>query len=284
VAGPDRIRDVLATADPAWAQIQLVSAQSGVESAQSRLSKDKANSRSSAATILSDRANLATAQQALTAAQLAVTNATIVAPADGLLTAVNIVAGSNAPSGYAIQLACRPMVVTASFAEADITKLKVGQTASVAVSAAGATVDGSVSQIVPTASTAGGSSSVVGYTVMVTLGSAPETVLAGMSATVTVTTASVENAVRVPATALSGSSGAGYTVLVMAADGTVQTKSVEVGLVTTSYAQITSGLAEGERVVTGSISNRTTTGNGGGVNFGGLTGGGFSGGNGGFRP
>ncbi len=95
----------------------------------------------------------------------------------------------------------------------------------------------------PVASTSGGTSSVVTYAVTVTLTSPPETVLAGMSATVTVTTASVENALRVPATALQGSSTAGYTVQVVNADGNASTQDVQVGLVTTSMAQITGGLS-----------------------------------------
>jgi multidrug efflux pump subunit AcrA (membrane-fusion protein) len=99
-----------------------------------------------------------------------------------------------------------------------------------------------------------------------------------MSATVTVTTASVDNALRVPATALQGSATAGYTVQVM--DGTAPTTvDVQVGLVTTSMAQITGGLKSGDTVVTGSTTSRTgsttTTGSGtGGVNLQSLTGGG----------
>jgi RND family efflux transporter MFP subunit len=266
--------DVLATADSSAATIQVYTAQASVDTLTTRLKNDKSSSRTTAATLLSDRANLATAQKTLAAAQLAVTNSTLVAPADGLITAVNILPGSNAPSGYAIQLAVGPMVATASFAEADITSIKVGQAASVTVTAAKTTIDGTVSQIVPVAATSGGSSSVVGYTVTVTLGSAPETVLSGMSSTVTVTTASVDNVVRVPATALSGSSTAGYTVEVLNGDGSVSSVTVQVGLVTSAYAQITSGLTDGQKVVTGTSSSRnsTTTSNGG-VNINSLTGG-----------
>jgi multidrug efflux pump subunit AcrA (membrane-fusion protein) len=101
-----------------------------------------------------------------------------------------------------------------------------------------------------------------------------------MTASVTVTTASVDNATRVPATALQGSATAGYTVQVMNSDGTITVKTVSVGLVTTSYAQITAGLTSGDTVVTGTSTTRTgttTTGNGG-VNVQSLTGGGgFSG-------
>src|ERR1035437_9557434 len=102
-----------------------------------------------------------------------------------------------------------------------------------------------------------------------------------MSASVTVPTAAVDNVLRVPATALQGSSSAGYDVLVMNGSSTTATP-VTVGLVTSSYAEIQSGLTSGETVVTGTITTRTgttTTGGGGGVNVNSLTGGGgFSGG------
>jgi multidrug efflux pump subunit AcrA (membrane-fusion protein) len=235
----------------------------------------------SSATIQADQAAVATAQQAVDAAQLAVTGATITAPADGLIVAVNILAGVNAPSSsYAIEESITPMVATASFTETDITGIKLGQPAVVTVTAPKVQVAATVSQISPVASTTGGSSSVVTYSVVVTLADPPASVLAGMTATVSVTTASVDNAVRIPATALIGSAANGYSVLVMNSDGSVSSRSVQVGLVTTSMAQITNGISEGEAVVTGTVSNRTGTSSnglgGGGINS--LTGGG-----GGFR-
>jgi HlyD family secretion protein len=226
------------------------------------------------ATVLSDQVQVDTAQIALDSAQAAVDDSSIVAPADGLITAVEILPGMNAPSGYAIQLAVGPMVATASFTESQITSLKVGLPASVSVTAASATVAGTVTQIAPSAATTGGASSVVTYSVVVTMTDAPSTVLSGMSATVTVTTASVDNALRVPATALQGSASSGYSVEVMGSDGKLTSQSVEVGLVTTSWAQITSGLQEGQAVVVGTSTSRTgASSGGGGVNLGGLTGG-----------
>ena len=98
-----------------------------------------------------------------------------------------------------------------------------------------------------------------------------------MSASVTVTTASVDNVLRVPATALEGSSTAGYTVQVLNSDGSVTTQAVQVGLVTTSMAQITSGLSAGEAVVTGTVSSTSgTTTTSGGVDVNSLTGGGVT--------
>ena len=235
------------------------------------------------ATILADQAQVASAQAAVPTAQAAVAAATIVAPSDGLIVAVNILAGVNAPSsGYAIEESVAPMVANASFSESAIASLKTGQAAIVAVTAANKTVNGTLTQIVPVASSAGSSSGVVTYTVTVTLSDPPATVLSGMSAVVTVTTSSVANTLRVPATALLGSAAAGYGVQVKGSGG-VTTQAVEVGLVTTSYAQITSGLTEGQEVVVGTTAARTgTTTTGGGTGLGGLTGGGLTGGAGGF--
>jgi macrolide-specific efflux system membrane fusion protein len=191
-----------------------------------------------------------------------------------LIVAVNILAGVNAPSGYAIDESVAPMVASASFAEAAVPNLKIGQAATVAVTAAKVTVNGTLTQIVPVASSAGSSSGVVTYTVTVTLTNPPATVLSGMSSIVTVTTASVDNVLRVPATALQGSAAAGYSVLVVGTDGGVTTQTVEVGLVTTSYAQVTSGLTQGQAVAIGTTSSRTGTSTSGGAGgLGGLSGG-----------
>ena len=233
------------------------------------------------ATIQADQAQVASAQAAVNAAQLAVTDSTLMAPADGLVIAVNILPGVNAPTGYAVEESVGPMVATASFSESDIANLKVGQTATVSVTGAQASVAGALTQIVPvaTSSSGGSGSSVATYAVTVTLTSPPDTVLSGMSATVTVTTASVDNVLRVPATALQGSASAGYTVLVLNANGSTSTVDVTVGLVTTSMAEIKSGLTVGETVVTGTTATRTTTTttSNSGINVNSLTGGGGAG-------
>src|SRR5664280_2094543 len=233
------------------------------------------------ATILADQALVASTQTTVNSSQAAVTGATLVAPADGLIIAVNVLPGVNAPSAYAVEISVGPMVATASFAESDISNLKIGQTATVSVTGAKVSVPGTLTQIVPVASSTSGSSSVATYAVTVTLTSPPLTVLSGMSSTVTVTTASVDNAVRVPATALQGSATAGYTVQVLNSGSNPTSVDVQVGLVTTSMAQITSGLKSGDTVVTGTTSTRTgttTSGAGSGVNLNSLTGGGVPGG------
>ena len=74
-----------------------------------------------------------------------------------------------------------------------------------------------------------------------------------MSADVTITIQSAKNVLTVPAEALRGTTG-DYSVMVLGADGQPQAQAVEVGLVTNTTAEITSGLTEGQAVVTGTAS------------------------------
>ncbi len=228
------------------------------------------------ATIASDQAQVATAQQAVTTAQQTLDGATIVAPTDGTIVAVNLQQGVAAPSGDAIQVQSSAMSVTAAFAETDMPALKVGQAASVSVTAIGQTVTGKVIEITPVAASSG-TSSVVTYSVTVALNNTPTQLRSGMSANVSVTTASATGVIAVPAIALVGSAG-NYSVRVLDGSGQVSVVPVTVGLTTSSVAEIRSGLSEGETIVTGTSTPRQGTTTGGGGGFGGL--GGFPGGGG----
>ena len=206
--------------------------------------------------------------------------ATIVAPADGTVVAVAAVAGADISAGPAIQLSSGALQAMADFTESDLPSLEVGQPASVTVDAIGASLDGTVAAIAPSAASTSGS--VVTYAVTIDLTSPPATARPGMSAKASVIIAQASDVVAVPAVALEGSA-LGYTVLVIGQDGTAQSRDVTVGLVTSTQAEIKSGLQVGETVVIGTTAAQTTTtGTGGGLGIPG-TGGGFQrgGGNGG---
>ena len=206
--------------------------------------------------------------------------ATITAPIDGVVTTVNVTKGLAAPSGNAIVIDAETFQVTADVVESDLSKVSVGQAASVSVAAVDANLDGTVSAIAPTAvgSTSG---SVVSYAVTVEIKNAPSKMRAGMTADVTITVANASNVLTVPAAALRGTTG-NYSVLILGADGMPVAQPVEVGLVTNTTAEIKGGLNEGQEVVTGVANAQTgnpTVTNGG---FGGggiaVPGGGFGGG------
>jgi macrolide-specific efflux system membrane fusion protein len=208
---------------------------------------------------------LATAQQAVSDLKAQIKRATITAPIDGLVTAVAVQTGFDAPSGPAVTIDSSTFQITTDVVESDLADIAVGQDAAVSIAAIGAEVTGTVSAISPVAS---GDGSVVSYPVTVTLAEAPAKARSGMTADVTITIASATNVLTVPAAALRGSAG-DYRVLTLGADGQPTPVAVEVGLVTNTLAEIKSGLTEGTAVVTGTAAARnatTTTNNGfGGV-------------------
>jgi macrolide-specific efflux system membrane fusion protein len=220
--------------------------------------------RQTRASYLSAQNQVASTRQALRDLQATAARSKLTAPADGVVTAVNLTAGSTAPSGAAITVAASTYEVTADVVESDIASMKIGQAATVTVAAIDATLEGTVTAIAPTAESASGNNSVVSYAVTVSLAKPPAALRAGMTADVTITTASATNVVAVPAAAIRGS-GQNTSVLVMTEAGTPEPRPVTVGLMTSSLVEIQSGLNAGDVVVTGTSSNQrsNTNANGG---------------------
>lgn len=282
--------DVLAKASTTDLQRQLANANMTLANAkiQQKIAQDDLDNASTTAQTRQARIGLNNAKSQVSDASKAradiidqINRATLKAPIAGVVTKVNITKDLAAPSGDAIVIDAASFQVTADVVESDLSKVSVGQAASVSVAAVDANLDGTVSAIAPTAvgSTSG---SVVSYAVTVEIKNAPATLRAGMTADVTITVANASNVLTVPAAALRGTTG-NYSVLILGADGTPAAQPVEVGLVTNTTAEIKSGLNEGQEVVTGVANAQTgnpTVTNGG---FGGggiaIPGGGFGGGN-----
>ena len=271
----------LATADVAAIDAQIAQAANNLASATAQL--DQAASTLDAATtdqaIWQARTQFYNAKNAVASAtqtradlESAKALATITAPADGIVEAVNVIAGADAPSGDAIVLDAGGLQAVISVTETDLPNVKLGQAATIAINAVDSTASGTVTAISPTA--AGGNSSVVTYAVTVGLTSAPAAARSGMSVSVSITIAQATDAIAVPSIALLGQAGS-YSVRVMDASGSITDVPVQVGLITSSLTEVTSGVSVGDRVVVGVAnastgSTTTTTGNGG---FGGLGGG-----------
>jgi macrolide-specific efflux system membrane fusion protein len=133
-----------------------------------------------------------------------------------------------------------------SFSEADIGKVREGQTATVAVdSMEGTELAGEVTRVSVLPSE--GSSSVVEYPATILLTQNGKGVRAGMSASAEVVVEQVKNAVTVPSEAIS-SLGSGKTVTVEA-DGKEETKTITTGLVGDEDTEVISGLKAGETLV-----------------------------------
>ena len=290
---------VLAKAGTAALQAQYDQATATWQSARIQLviAQDQRDAATTTSAIRQARIGVYNAQRSLSQAAQSRTDlaaqikaATLKAPIDGVVSAVNIATGLDAPSGNAIVVSSRTYQVTASVVESDLSSVKVGQKVAITVSAVNASLTGTVATIALAPSTTSGSSSVVSYPVNVSIDGSNDLIRAGMSADVSITVAQANNVLVVPTAALSGSNG-NYVARVLGADGTATTTPVQVGLVTTSGAEIKTGLTEGQTVITGTVSQATTGGAttnnnrglGGGLGGGGFGGGGFTGPGGGVR-
>jgi multidrug efflux pump subunit AcrA (membrane-fusion protein) len=202
--------------------------------------------------------------------------------------------GSSSSSPFAEIVNTSTMSMTVAFSESDISKIKVGQPATITMDAlAGVELAAHVSQISDVGTT---SSSVVSYDATLTVDQTDPRVKPGMSASASVIVDQAQG-VSVPNAAVTGS-GSLATVNLDQGGKTVQ-HQVVVGLRGDSRTQIISGLSAGQQLVvtetlpslstsaTGTASGTRGLGSGtlggGGLSGGGLfRGGGLSGGGGGF--
>ena len=277
---------VLATADTYDLERQIADALKNVQVAKIQLSnaQDAVDNASGTTATRAAKIGLYNAESQLSSAthtwrdlRTQAALATLKAPIDGVVTAVNIAAGLDAPSGDAIVIDSNDLQVTADVVESDLAAVALGQEATVTISAVDASLTGTVAAIAPTANSSSSNGSVVSYAVTVALKDAPAAVHPGMTSDITITTASATNVLTVPAAALRGTTGS-YSVLVMGDDGEPTAVPVQVGLVTNTTAEIKSGLTAGQTVVTGVNTPQTATSTNGGGFGGPVTGGNFGGG------
>jgi macrolide-specific efflux system membrane fusion protein len=161
--------------------------------------------------------------------------------------------------------------------EVDITKIKPGQKATITLSAfSGKTFVGTVDQL----DTSGAiSSGIVTYNVYVTFAAPPSDIRPGMSASVTIQTARSDDVVYIPTAAVQTLTGES-TVRVMK-NGKITSVPVETGLSSDTDIEVTSGISEGDIVVTGTRSTGAATGGSAAASPFGRSLGGFGGGGGG---
>jgi macrolide-specific efflux system membrane fusion protein len=172
---------------------------------------------------------------------------------------------SSAGSGFIDLADLSKLQVTANFAEADATKLKDGQAATITWNAlSGTSQTGKVAAIDPQATT---SNSVVTYGVTLSLDQVPSGAKPGQTVSVSVVTGEAQNAVYVNSAAVT-TVGNRHTVTVES-NGQPQIVPVEIGLQGDTTTQITSGLQPGQEVAVTVASSTSGSGTGfGGGRFG----------------
>lgn len=129
--------------------------------------------------------------------------------------------------------------------ELDIAKVKVGQTATITADAiSGKTFTGKVSSIAADGTVQSGSAT---FQVVIDLDNS-DGLKSGMTANVSILTASKDNALLLPVEAIQDRNGRKF-VLVKDSSGAITRKEVTLGIVNVDYAEIVSGLNEGDTVI-----------------------------------
>lgn len=199
--------------------------------------------------------NLRQAEIALENAVTTLDGATIVAPFDGTITAIDVAVGEYA-TGTAVEITSEQLKVVLEVDEIDIAQVSIDQNALLTLETwPNETIAGEVTAIAPSAGTG---DSVVSYDVTILLGETNLPILIGMTANADLITADFSDLLLVPSGAINADRAAGtYTVMQVTTgeDGQPTTVEVDVtiGNKTDEYIEIRSGLEAGDEVAIGQI-------------------------------
>ncbi len=177
------------------------------------------------------------------------------APMDGTVMTLEVRQGQTISARQTTPVILRiadldTMTVKAQVSEADVGKLRLGMDAYFStLGNPERRWQGTLRQILPTPEVV---NDVVLYNALFDVDNADRSLLPQMTAQVFFVTGSVQDAVLVPVAALGKADGPGrHTVRVQQAGGAAETREVTVGLQDRILAEVTTGLAAGERVVVG---------------------------------
>jgi len=222
-----------------------------IASAKSNLEKakyDLANLQVRAEDVAMDQASVDQAEQALKQAQINLENAMLKAPLTGVVTAVNVVTGTqttNAPVAIKI-MNVTPLHVNLKLSENDVVQVQLNQAVKLTTdSLKDWQTTGKVSYISPSGENANG---VVTYVTRVNFTTTDARIKTGMTANLEIVTAQENNVLLVPNTALLPKGNA-HIVQAVDANGKTSDVQVETGLSDGTYTEIISGVNEGARII-----------------------------------
>lgn len=276
------------TAQNGGAAATLKVAQSNYDVAQQTLNLaqakvDKLQQGIISADILTAKTSVQQAQAQLQTAQTNLGKATMVAPFDGIITAVSGQVGqvmdstSTSSSKPGVTLAANPDVlqIETTIGQADINNIKVGQKTEITLDTqANTKITGKVSAIAVQGTS---TQNVTNFGVTVTVDQTGTILKAGMNANVNIILEEVTNVLTIPSEALKTSKGKSFVLVPSDAGGTkasasagaspssssgltanTQSVPVEIGLNDGSKVEIKSGLTE-EQVIIVSVSAASTS-------------------------
>ncbi len=237
---PNRPEDIAQLqAAVAAAQAQANQAQDGANA--QKATAAKAANPSTEQDLEQAQAAVQSAQAGLQSAQTALANATLTAPAAGIISDVSVAAGSLASptSPIATEIASA-LEIDSDVAQDQVAQLNVGQPATIQIGCV--QVPGKVLVIAPSADPKTRT-----FTVKVTPNSPSTSLRAGMSVTVQIETVKADNAVLVPRSAVQSRNG--QQVVFKAVNGKAVMSAVRTGIGNAAQVQLTDGVQPGDLVV-----------------------------------
>lgn len=253
------------------AQQQVASAESSLAQSKASLAQTMAPARSE--DIASAQASLDNSKAALQSAQNTYDQSFIRAPFSGVVAAVNVSVGAVVDTNTVVaSVITKQQIAKISLNEVDAAQVKIGQTATVTFNALpGITATGTVAQIDTIGTVTQG---VVSYNAKIAFDASAQGVKPGMSVSVTIAVGKDVGVLLVPNSAVT-SVGSNSNVLVLdgvagATDGATislttapKSVSVQIGNSDNKNTVITSGLTEGELIVTHTVTGATKAASGG---------------------
>jgi HlyD family secretion protein len=198
-------------------------------------------------------AALENAQQQLKKSQLNLQNATLLAPIDGTITAINGSVGDKVDTSTFISIAdLKHPEIQVNIDETDLKDFQIGCPAQVTFDTIpGRVFHGLVSEITPSLVTTRNVDSLQGKIIFEdAVMNNQQTLPLGINASAEITCHQTQNVLLAPINALHEPAGLPAFVYVLNASGQPEKRIITVGFKTTAFAEITSGLKEGEQLVT----------------------------------
>lgn len=271
--GSDEYVDIKAEYDTALANYnyciaytddEILSSQADYEVAQANfnIAESKYNALKAASGVDPDdvtiaEAQVASAELALEIAQENLDGASMTSPINGTVISIAGDAGEAVDTSTFISVAdLQDLYIQVYVDETDMDKLKVGNSATITFDAVeDKTFNGTVIQVSPELVKYGNTDAVEGLIALDLSNLAEGQKLAlGLNASVEIVSGSVQNALLVSLEALHDQGNGAYVVYVME-NGQPVERAVEVGLQDLTYAEILSGLEQGETVYLGNVEN-----------------------------
>jgi HlyD family secretion protein len=230
---------------------QLEAARAQLAQAQASLARLQPD----ALTVERTRLQLEQARLQLEQARRRLEQATLLAPFDGTVIAVNIeigqVVGAGVPGGAIVLADLSDLYLDLTVDEVDVVRLKEGMPVEITLDALpGRSFRGHIDAIAPAATEAGGAAT---YRVRVVLDERDPVLRAGMSANVEIEVERRENVLLVPNAAVRRDRETGRAFVYRVVGDRAEEVEIRLGAQGETESEVLEGLQEGDRVVLGEV-------------------------------